>query len=57
MRNLDHEYLERRRQESLARADLATDSAIALTHRAFAQGYARKLESEQPAKLHIAQPR
>lgn len=44
---VDREYLQRRKRESLARADAAKDPGIARIHREFAHQYDRKLEETE----------
>jgi hypothetical protein len=50
----DREYLERRYQDSLARAAAATDSSIAKIHREFASQYERRLTDTGPS-LRVVQ--
>ena len=54
MSNLDREYLQRRREESLARAEQAADPSIAHVHRKFAETYARRLEGETANKMRVS---
>lgn len=54
MSNLDREYLQRRREESLARAEQAADPAIAHIHRRFAETYASRLEGDVSNKMQVS---
>lgn len=42
---VDRAYLQRRRRESLARAEAAEDPGVARIHREFAEHYARRLDA------------
>lgn len=55
MSPIDREYLERRRQESLARAEAAADPAITGVHRQFASHYARQLETAPVIPVNVIQ--
>lgn len=48
MADEDRLYFERRRRESLARAEAAADPGIARIHREFASQYARALRQKPP---------
>lgn len=53
MNNLEREYLERRRQQCLARAASTSDPSIARLHRQFATEYERKLNPGPADRLHV----
>ena len=53
MSNPDREYLERRRAQSLPRAEAATDPSVALVHYSLADAYQRKLDA---AEIRAAPP-
>lgn len=47
-------YLERRLQDCLAKAERASDPAIARVHREFARRYAEALGTDQPPVTHFS---
>jgi hypothetical protein len=50
----ERQYLERRRRDSLAAAEAATDPAIARIHRDFAQHYTAAIEKSGSSEVQDA---